>query len=157
MRRGSLPALPVLIRWDSALPIREAAALIPDSALARTDEAAKDYVITAIGLVPAKLYRAAGQLNGDSTSDNSIDARDPEELLEGLMATSRLLRHGKPALAPQNVRLDSATGAVHIFFARTDPILASEKDVVFRTRFGSLTIEKLFRLKDMSYQGRLEL
>jgi len=165
MRRGSLPTLPILIRWDSALPVREATAKLGNSAAAQDtsatsvgdDQAAKDYVITVVGLVPAKRYRDQGQLSGTSRSDDTVDGHDPEELLEGLMSSTRLLRHGRPALAPENVKLDGATGVVHIFFPRTDPILPSDKDIVFATQFGALTVRQAFRLKDMTYQGRLEL
>jgi len=162
--RGGVPSLPMLIRWDSALPIREAAAEVANSggwsletSAATAEEAAKDYVITIIGLVPAKRYRDAGQLRGKSRSDDGVDARDPEELLEGLMSNTRLLRSGGRALSPENVKLDGETGVVHVYFARTDPILAGEKEVVLTTRFGSLTVQKIFRPINMIYRGRLEL
>ncbi len=164
MPRGRVPTLPVLIRWESALPVREAAQMANASsasslgATAVTEEqAAKDYVLALAGLVPAKRYRDAGQLSRTSRSDDTVDARDPEELLEGLMSTSRLLRRGRAALAPDNVKLDGASGSVYIFFPRTDPIVAGEKEVIFRTRFGSLTVEKLFRLREMTYKGHLAL
>lgn len=157
MPRGSLPSLPVLIRWDSALPVREAALRLQETNFATTEQAAKDYIITVVGLVPAKRYRDAGQLNGTSASDSSVDERDPEELLEGFMSTSRLIRAGRPALAPENVKLDGSTGVVRIFFLKADPIDVREKEVVFRTRFGSLTVQKVFRPAEMTYRGRLEL
>jgi hypothetical protein len=165
MPRGTVPTLPILVRWDSALPIREAAARAasastqsnPEVTPATVEQASKDYVVTLIGLVPAKRYRDQGQLNGKSNSDDATDARDPEELLEGLMSTTRLIRRGRPALAPENVKLDGATGIVHVFFPRTDPILPGEKEVVFTTRFGSLSVQKVFRPGDMMYKGRLEL
>lgn len=163
MVRGGVPSLPVLIRWDSALPIREAAELasaagpVSDGSAAKAEDFAKDYVITLIGLVPAKRYRDAGKLNGTSRSDDTVDARDPEDLLEGLMSTARLMRRGRPALAPENVRLEGETGVVHLYFPRTDPIAAQEKEVVFTTRFGSLTVQKVFRPSNMTYRGRLEL
>lgn len=147
----------MLIRWDSALPIREAAAHANQPVPVTAGDPAKDYVITVIGLVPAKRYRDKGQLTAASSSDDTIDARDPEELLEGLMSNARLLRHGNRSLAPENVKLDGATGVVHIFFPRTDPISEGEKDVVFTTRFGALTVERTFRLRDMVYRDHLEL
>jgi hypothetical protein len=107
--------------------------------------------------VPAKRYRDTGKLESKSASDESSDVRDPEELLEGLMSASRILRRGHPALAPDNVKLDGATGVLHLFFPRTTPIIDQEREVVFRTRFGALTIEKTFRLREMLYDGRLEL
>jgi hypothetical protein len=162
--RGGVPSLPVLIRWDSALPVRQASAQLitasggpmPEATSVTPEQAAKDYIVTLIGLVPAKRYRDQGQLNGNSNSDDTVDARDPEELLEGLMAASRLLQRGRPNLAPENVRLDAATGIVHIFFPRANPITA-DKEIAFTTRFGSLTVQRVFRLRDMIYNGRLEL
>ena len=53
--------------------------------------------------------------------------------------------------------LDAATGAIHLFFPRTAAINLKDKEVLFATRFGSMKIEKRFRLKDMTYRGKLEL
>jgi hypothetical protein len=154
-RMGSLPSLPVVVRWDSALPVREAlrhspATLDPESSSA-------DYVITVTGLIPAGRYRSAGRTEGSSRSDGSSDARNPEEILEAFMSFSRLLPRGAAAIVPRNVRLDSATGAIHIFFARTRPIEADTKEVLFLTRFGGFTVRAKFRVKDMRYQGKLAL
>lgn len=157
MPRGSPPTLPILVRWDSAGPVRAAAGISGKFAPLDAEMASKHYVIAVLGLVPANRYRDGGRLDGHSSSDDRVDARDPEELLEGLMESSRLLRRGRPAIAPDNVKLDGASGTVRVYFPRTDPITAAEKEVVFRTRFGSLTVEKLFRLKDMGVGGHLEL
>ncbi len=165
MPRGSTPSLPILIRWDSALPLREAAEKAGagdassgvDAKPVAADVAAKDYVITLIGLVPAKRYRNRGQLSASSDSDGKADARDPEEMLEGLMANTRLVRRGRPALAPENVRLDAETGTLRVFFPRTDPITASDRDLLFLTHFGAITVRKVFRPADMTCKGRLEL
>ncbi len=155
---GGVPSLPMMIRWDTALPVREA--------LSRTNaqnyapvEAQKDYVVTVLGLVPGGNYRRAGRLETQSTSGDADgrDARDPEEMLEGLMGTSRLFPKGKAPIAPEDVKLDPATGAIHLFFPRTESISLKDKEVLFATRFGSMKIEKRFRLKDMTYKGRLEL
>ena len=157
MPRGGPPSLPILIRWDSAGPIRAAASIAGESAPVDAETAAKDYVIAVFGLIPAKRYRDAGRLDRKSSSDDRVDARDPEELLEGLMQISRLVLRGRPAIAPDNARLDGASGVVRLFFPRTDPITAADKEVLFRTRLGSLTVEKTFRLKEMSIGGRLDL
>ncbi|HEY7304593.1 MAG TPA: hypothetical protein VH601_10785 [Bryobacteraceae bacterium] len=159
--RGSDPTLSVLIRWDSALPVREA--LQRSSPEAYIDEhAAKDYIISIVGLVPGGRYRSVGRPASDSRSDDSedsrtVDARNPEEMLEALMTASRLTPKDKPAISPEDAKLDASTGTLHIFFPRTEPITSSDKEVIFTTRFGALTIQKRFRLKDMSYRGKLEL
>jgi hypothetical protein len=155
-RMGSLPSLPVVVRWDSALPVREAlrhSGKAPDS-----DASDADYIITVTGLIPAGRYRSTGHAETSSSSDGSSDARNPEELLEAFMSFSRLLPRGAAAIAPRNARLDSASGAVHIFFPRTRPIeAASSKEVVFLTRFGGFTVRAKFHIKDMRYHGKLTL
>jgi hypothetical protein len=70
------------------------------------------------------------------------------------MSSSRLLPRGETAIAPSNVRLDSASGALHIFFPRIRPIEAKAKEVVFVTRFGGFKVRAKFRVKDMRYQGK---
>lgn len=154
---GGTPSLPLTIRWDSALPVRLAAKRV-DTAI-NEDQAQRDYIITVIGLVPAGQYRAAGQLPAKSRSDDdsAIDPQDPETMLEGLMSLSRLMPAGQSAIAPEDVKLDAATGTLHLFFPRTQVISLKDKEVTFATRFGSMTIRKQFRLKDMVYQGKLAL
>jgi hypothetical protein len=160
MPRGGVPSLQVIVRWDSALPIRQA--LVRSEPGERsTAQVQKDYIITVLGLVPAGSYRSAGRLETQSTSDTldstGRDAHDPEEMLEGLMSTSRLRAHGLAPIPPEDVKLDPATGAIHLFFPRSSSITQSNKEITFTTRFGSMKIEKTFRLKDMVYQGKLEL
>jgi hypothetical protein len=154
-RMGSLPSLPVTVRWDSALPVREALRRIPGHP--EPDSSSADYIITLTGLIPAGRYRSAGRTDASSNSAGASDARNPEELLEAFMSFSRLLPSGDAAIAPRNVRLDSASGAVHIFFPRTHPIEAHAKEVVFLTRFGGFKVRAKFRVKDMRYQGKLAL
>jgi len=155
--RGGTPTLPLTIRWDSALPIREAKRLIDDKINYTADQARKDYILTVLGLVPGGRYRSAGQLPSQSRSDDGRDAQDPEPMLEGIMAQSRLLVPGELPIRPEDVKLDAATGALHLFFPRTQPIDLKAKAVLLVTRFGSMTIQKQFRLKDMLYDHKLEL
>jgi hypothetical protein len=162
--KGPDPTLNVLIRWDSARPVREAlqrsSADLDQKDVA--EHAATDYIISIVGLVPAGRYRSVGRPASDSRSDDSddsrnVDARNPEEMLESLMSASRLVPKGKPGFSPEDAKLDAVTGTLHIFFPRTNPITAADKEVTFMTRYGALTIQKRFRLKDMSYHGNLEL
>lgn len=160
MPRGGAPSLQVMVRWDSALPVRQAL-LRSQSGDVSPVSADKDYIITILGLVPAGTYRTGARLESQSTSDTldstGRDAHDPEEMLEGLMSASTLRARGLPVIAPEDVKLDPVTGAIHLFFPRSASIRPSNKEVTFATRFGSMRIEKTFRLKDMVYQGKLEL
>ena len=102
-------------------------------------------MITVIGLVPA------------NTSGSAEHAADEAAQLEGFIANSRLMPRGQPAIAPEDAKLDSATGEIHLFFPRTHAITLNEKEVNLITRFGSVTVQKKFRLKDLTYKGQLEL
>jgi hypothetical protein len=130
--RGQVPTLPVLVRWDSAAPVREALLRSHEST---PEETSKDYVITVVGLV------SAGK----------------DQPLEGLMSHSSLRVSGRPLISAEDAKVDVKTGVVHLYFPRSAGINASDKDVLFATRFGSLSVVKKFHLAEMLYHGRLEL
>ena len=153
---GLMPVLPVTVRWDSALPVRQALAKQKASVEVLGEPA--DYVITVEGLIPAGKYRPTGKLSTKSSSDDTIkDANDPEHTLEGLMAHSKLLVKGRTPLPCRDAKIDPQTGAVRLFFQRSYEIKRSDKEAVFTTRFGSLIVEKRFRLGEMTYNGKLQL
>lgn len=157
--RGADPTLNVLVRWNSALPVREALSRSSEGGQQPyvAEHATTDYIISVVGLVPAGRYQSVGRTERNSRSDDTVDARNPEEMLEGLMAASQLIPKGKATIRPDDAKLDGSTGTLYIFFPRTQPIGLDDKEVAFTTRFGALTIQKSFRLKDMNYQGKLAL
>lgn len=157
--RGADPTLNVLVRWESALPVREALSRAGEDTKHAyiAENAAKDYIISIAGLVPAGRYRSVGRTETKSRSDDMIDARNPEEMLEGLMAASRLIPKGKAEIRPEDAKLDGSTGTLYVFFPRAESITLDDKEVTFTTRFGALTVQKRFGLKDMRYQGKVEL
>lgn len=163
------PTLPVAVRWDSALPVREALVRSKqsDEALARS---ATDYIITVIGLWPAQRQSQPTE----EAEDNSLGGAPPEvraarpvtpptpvklgQMRSGLMASTRLLVKGRNRpIVPDDVKLDEKTGAIHFFFPRTDPITLDDKDVTLSSQFGSMRLVEKFRLKDMTDKGKLEL
>jgi len=161
---GGVPSIPVTIRWDSALPVRQALARLQAKAESgasgsSSPQATKDYIITIVGLVPSGQYRSAGQLNTQSSSADGepAAAQDPEHMLEGVMAESRLMFRNRKPIRPEDVKLDPATGTLHLFFPRMEGIDIKDKEVTFAMRFGSMVIKKRFRLKEMAYKGKLEL
>jgi len=80
-----------------------------------------------------------------------------DQPLEGLMGSSTLRVLGKAPIGAEDAKVDAKTGAVHLYFPRSLAISLSDKDVVFSTRFGSLTVVKKFHIAEMFYHGRLEL
>jgi hypothetical protein len=155
VNRNGSPTLDVTVRWDSALPVRQAFERKRGGQTYSPEQLRKDYIVTVIGLVPAGRY-IEPQLPGGSSSAPG-DVRNPEEMLESMMRYSLLFPRGKPAIRPEDAKLDTSTGTVHIFFPRREAIDADDKEVTFQMRFGSLSVVRRFRLKDMMYHGQLEL
>ncbi len=153
--RNGPPTLNVTIRWESALPVRQALAQEHSAVRFTEQQLQRDYIVSVLGLVPAGRY-GHSELNSRS-GDTSADPRNPEELLEGVMRYSRLFPKGKSPLRPDDVKLDEPSGTLYLFFPRSAPLDLDDKEAIFQTRFGSLSIVKRFRLKDMIYKGRLEL
>ena len=145
MPRGGTPTLPVAVRWKSALPVREALTKTdPNRRSPFLDRAPTEYILSIEGLVAAQ---KSGQLD---------DPADRQRMLEGVMTMSRLTYRGH-LLRPDDAQLDSKSGELYLFFPRSEPIQEKDKEVRFDTRYGSLLVTKVFRLKDMAYNGRLEL
>ncbi|MFL6352164.1 MAG: hypothetical protein ACJ74Z_09985 [Bryobacteraceae bacterium] len=143
----SAPKLPVTVRWESALPVRQALlrSRLGDQLSEARDpkenlnQAERDYVITVIGLI---------------TSNQS---RDRERVQKELTGAARLVRAGKAPIRPESVSVDASVGAIQFFFPKTNPISLDDKEVTFELQFGSIKVAKKFRLKAMTYKGRLEL
>ncbi len=152
---GETPTLPVTVRWDSALPVREALTRSSKDAPVSA-RAAKDYIITVIGLASASAHKASPP---DANPSDGVERepQDPAEIARAFVTNSSLLPRGKPGIMAEDATYDPATGAVHLFFPRSEAITVGEKEVTFVTRFGSLNVRKKFRLKEMTYKGQLQL
>jgi hypothetical protein len=136
------PQLKLVITWRSALPVREALIRLPNGATnAGVDqrpllEPSPYYMITLAG-VPTRYSRA------------TVSA-----------GTTSFLRRGrKPpiALAEGGMQQGGATLTMVFAFPRTDPITLDDKDVEFVTTIGTIEIKKKFTLKDLVFNGQLEL
>lgn len=129
---GQTPELPVTIRWDSAEPVVKAHERECGCILQRNT----GYWITVLGLA------TKGPLDDDQK--------------QAFIANTRLIARGRTPMIPISVDVDQS-GAAHFQFSRDQPITLADKEVTFVTRFGSISVEKRFRLKDMTYKGELSL
>ncbi len=139
---GSMPEFRIVVRWDSALPIRLASKTSPDGV-------AESYLIFISGLP---------MIGGRSR--RSGEAANPGTVTEALKDKTSLQRKGKDPIFPQRVETiqNSDQEGIRFSFARhPDSIALTDKDVTFVTTMGPLRIRAKFTLKDMMYQGRLEL
>lgn len=157
-RMGHLATIPVTVRWDSAAIVRNAMDHAHDPTAAVLNTAApENFIITVMGLLPAKIVKTPATLQQKSSSDDSAGPRSAEEDLEWFMANSHLLAKGMTSLQPQNVKIDSESGVVHLFFKRSEDLLNHKRDVFFVTRFGAMSVQAKFRTKDMTVNGQPDL
>ena len=129
---GETPMLPVMIRWDSAAPVLRARQRECGCFL----QLNRGYWITVLGLA------TGGPLDADQK--------------QAFIANTRLVLPGRTPMVPIGVDVGQ-DGAAHFQFSIDQPITLSDKEVTFVTRFGSIGVEKRFRLKEMVYKGRLAL
>ena len=160
-----MPAITATIRWQTALPVREA--LLRQAGVPKTDESqvaasltapVTNYVIAVLGL-PETLPSRGGRY-GRSTDDDRDRDRDKDrdaDRLDQLKSATYLTRKDRASLYPEKVERDKDGVTILFTFPRTTPISLDDKEVEFVTRYGPLEIKHKFKLKDLVYQGRLEL
>ncbi|MCS6954073.1 MAG: hypothetical protein RMK57_16925 [Bryobacterales bacterium] len=144
------PAIPVTIRWQTALPVRQALVRARFGSEAATSPEAQQMLsaeqqtyIIAVGGLPPMLLRGA----------------EPDKL-----KTEAVLKvKGRQPLRAQDVRFSREQDRLTLFlvFPRTQPdgytIRLEDKEVEFSLRLAAADIKRKFKLKEMLYDGRLEL
>lgn len=161
--RGGNATLPVMVRWESALPVREALLVTHAKGASDTEHSLsqpeKYYVIAVEGLVRGRNAAIVpdGETGGDNPPNGGRTPVDVNVIRQGLMNFSRLYPKDKKAILPSDIRVDEQTGTVRVYFPKDVPIDAQDKEVTFQTTYGSIKVTQRFKLKDMQYNGKLEL
>jgi hypothetical protein len=134
------------LSWRSALPMRKAtvrsrlgeAAAVPPEAQQLITKDQEDYVIVVTGM-PTRMARTV---------------QNPE-----LLKQSSLKIGKKAPIAPKGFDFQARTQSVDIIFVfpKTAPIVADDKEVEVVLKLGQVEVKKKFNLKDMIYDGKLEL
>jgi len=159
-RRGGSPGYPsetgggpggasmmIHVRWQSAMPIRQAIVLTQlgrekadsDQAKKFLGQVANEYVVAVAGLPPA------------------LD-RVPDEQLNELVKGASLQRKDKDPIAATAVqRIPGEKGSVAFFFPKTSAIALEDKEVEFVSRVARIEVRRKFKLKDMVIADKLEL
>ncbi len=145
------PETTATVQWESALPVRLAEAKMGGGA---ADGAAikplNEYVIAVIGLPKSGF---SSQSSTSSSGDDSEDARLADHL-----KVITVLSAGNERLNPTKVELNQGRDARTIFhFEKSEPITLHDKDAEFRITGTRMELRKKFPLKDMEFQGKLEL
>jgi hypothetical protein len=135
---GNISVAPtVTVRWESALPVRQAAQKLGEEPLGADEQ---HYAVSIAGL-------PSFTLNGD-----------PEELKSRLQSDA-YLKKGKKKIAPVDVKVVMRDGnpILLLLFPRTEEITAADKELEVSVRAGDLEIRQKFALKQMTFNGKLEL
>ena len=127
------------LRWESALPVREAELKDRDVDAPTVDE--NHYAIAVVG-VPRNLLQA------------DIHAMEGE-----LKKQAALKRDGKKDFKPSSVQiLQRDDGPVIVYlFPRSTEITKSDRRVEFDAQIGRLKFAEPFYIEDMVYDGKLAL
>jgi hypothetical protein len=126
-----------IVRWESALPVREALKV------KLKPEDADNYVIALIGSIP-----------GVGIPSEEDDPAERKQKLETLQDSTRIERRDEPLAL---VRAASGLAGTLFYFSRVFAIKPEDKQVTFVTKMGPLEIKCKFSLKEMMYRGNLEL
>jgi hypothetical protein len=160
-----MEAQKVTIRWESALPVREALLKLKfgeklpalgDPAFT-LNQPETDYVIALAGLkMPA--------MGGGGRPENPAGAgprADPNAgaRRDRLLHAAQLARKGKDPIFPTDVEMDNSGSSLvlRFKFPRTDAISADDKEVKYIFQMGPMRVERKFALKEMTFNGKLEL
>jgi len=142
----------VMVRWQSALPVRLA---LSKAAGGRADatnmEALNEYVIAVSG-VPSRSLQMFGRDSGELL-DN------PTAVENQLKRATSLLRGGHEPIYAAKVEISPAgeERVMLFYFSKSAPIALADKEVEFRVAAARTQVKRKFALRDMKYRGKLEL
>ncbi|HEY6393700.1 MAG TPA: hypothetical protein VIX89_20630 [Bryobacteraceae bacterium] len=144
---GGVGSMIVRVRWQSAMPVRQAIVLTQlgrekadsDPAKKFLSQVANEYVVAVAGLPP-------------------LFDRLPDEQLNELAKGAALQRKDKDPIAAAAVqRIPGEKGSVAFFFPKTSAITLEDKEVEFVSKVVSIEVRRKFKLKDMVVGDKLEL
>jgi hypothetical protein len=150
--KRTLTEFKVLVRWESALPLRQARARRNPH---QTDDGT--HYRLSMSRFPIELMTA---LSGGAPRGGKSQPPDRTEIAAQIAQRSSIERDGKPVLhADQAYWLESDfESRIMISFPKgSQPIEPTERQVTFVGQVGDLIVRAPFFLKEMVYRGNLEL
>lgn len=153
MSGGSMPEIKLVVRWESALPIRKS------SKIQWPAETDGNYILSVSGL--PRFGQRPGAMRGDAKQEGAQRSpEDRQQLQDQVRAVTELRRKNHEPQPAEVVRIFDAgprNTLICLFPVGKDPIVAAEKEVTFFTKVGPFEIKTKFHLKEMEFQGALAL
>lgn len=130
----------VVVRWSSALPIRQALERTGAADSAPHPELLRDYYVISLSRIPPGLAKLADE---------------PEKL----RTAARLTPKGRAALRAERVEIrpQPGTPGVDLYFPRSASLTAEDRQIVFELTAEDYELTARFKPRDMIYRGNLEL
>jgi hypothetical protein len=144
---GGGASMTLHVRWQSALPIREALVVTKlghekadsDQAKKFVEQTIPYYVVAVVGLPPG------------------LVARMRDENLPELAKVTTLVRKDKDPIAAESAQKLPGEPGVAFLFPKTAAIGLDDKEVEFVSKVGTIEVKRKFKLKDMVIGDKLEL
>ena len=152
---GRRRPLQLLVRWHTALPVRQALArrqmqaeeITPEQAEQLFQQAPSEYVVMVGGLPMAAMGSPTKEKIKAGTY---LKTGDKQRIMVKELRRSR-------GQAPDASMSEAQVPDLFFIFPRATPIELRHKSVEFVTKLGKVKIKKKFKLKDMLFGGKLEL
>ncbi len=157
---GTVASQKVTIRWESALPEKEAQlkSQFGDHIPAKDDPGYtldKPETMYRISVTGLQVSMPRNRSDDDSQSTDSRSSLD--RMKDQFMGSTQLVRKGKDPIYPQDIKFDPAMNTITFLFPKSDAITANDKEVEFTTASGRMQLKRKFNLKEMTFSGKLEL
>jgi len=146
---GAPSGVTVTLLWQTALPVKQALAKRRFGSEAGTSPDAKAivervdqvYVLTLIGMPGF----AVGAAQGDKKA--------------ALLESTTVSVNGKPPLKAVDVQISGGRGTANVsfLFPKTTTFTAEDKEMEFSSKFDKTTVKHKFKLKDMVFNGKVEM
>ena len=139
----------VIVRWQSAMPIRQAFVRLKYGAEAGQSEDAKKYLEKE---QPTYELVLSGPLQ-------QFLRGKPDDVAKALSEVTFLTTKEKGAVKSTSIQVGKSGASMDILiaFPRSMPYTVDDKEVEFSTKLGTAAVKMKFRLKDMVYNGKLEM
>ena len=160
-----------VVRWDSAFPVREACAkaglepyafscyskiMMVSGQSEKFDALAREFYILTVSNYPKSALPRRDQ---DAPQHSSESTAALDRLGGRLKSKTILKRKGKESISPEKVLVLPAGQALLVvyFFSRSASITLEDGDVTFESIHDPVEIRSRFKLKKMTFGGKLEL
>lgn len=144
-----IPTMKLIVRWQSALPVKQAIARAKYGSEVSTSAEAKklietvepNYIIVVSGLMRTQLRDDSGALK------------------KNILSGCELLVKGKDPVKPVDFMMQPNGKGMDAYFAfpKTAAFSLEDKEVEFSARFQAITVKQRFQFKNMVIDGKLEL